>query len=114
MALIFLRGRRLTRPALDSVKQSTKSLTISRLPIPSMFARTIYTTKSSGGAVESRGLQRRRYSSLTQKLGAACLENQCTGQEEPCHSVCTGISSQRTRSPCEVALTLHQQKPKSH
>jgi len=48
MALIFLRERRLTRPALDSVRKSMRSPTISRLPIPSTFTRTISTTKSSG------------------------------------------------------------------
>jgi hypothetical protein len=47
-ALTFLRERRLTRPALDSVRKSMRSPTISRLPIPSTFARTISTTKSSG------------------------------------------------------------------
>ena len=45
---LHLRESRLTRLALDSVRKSMRSPTISRLPIPSTFARTISTTKLSG------------------------------------------------------------------
>jgi hypothetical protein len=66
---LHLRESRLTRLALDSVRKSMRSPTVSRLPIPPTFARTIYATKSSGRfwnrTVDTQALQRRRHSSLT-------------------------------------------------